>query len=259
LGETDTKSSNISRDEQGNVQGSNYDLISDGQMMGQRIVLVPFYANAEAQNSPLTNALTTKGFAVNQLTSPLPPLSAFESLLDDSHQLWLWSSHVPGQLPARHLNAIVQRWKSGQLALCLLADNAPFTEEASSVLSAISPGSAIAGNYLGEQTLHARMDNGTGFDAESPLFHNITTLFEGTTVSTMSGRGLVPVCYASNGSPLIATLQQEGSSRLVVHGGFTSFFERFWDDAGVSRFAVNCAGWLSGTDAKVVNPQGDET
>ena len=37
-----------------------------------------------------------------------------------------------------------------------------------------------------------------------------------------------------------------------MHCGFTSLYERFWDDAGVSRFAVNVAGWLSEADKKPV-------
>jgi|SRR5579863_4490623 len=97
-------------------------------------------------------------------------------------------------------------------------------------------------------TGHASQTQRQLVDAKSPLFHNTTTLYEGTTISSISGPKLVPVCFASNGSPLIATLQVGGSSRLVVHCGFTSFYQRFWDDAGVSRFAVNCAGWLGGAE-----------
>lgn len=248
----ETKASNNNQrhevDQHGNVQGSDHDLISDGQMRGQRIVLATFYQHGEVDTSPLATALTTKGFTVERLHGPLPPLSEFNSLLDESQQFWMWSSAHPSQLPASHLQTIVQRWRAGKLALCLLADNTPYTAEASTVLSAIARGSSIHGNYPGEQTLRARSGNGPGFDPRVPLFHNITTLYEGTTISSMSGPGLVPVCYASNGSPLIATLQREGSSRLVVHGGFTSFYKRYWDDAGVSRFAVNCAGWLAGGD-----------
>lgn len=251
---TDSRIPEIARDQHGNVQGSDNDLITDGQMQGQRIVLATFYDDEEVDSSPLMNALTTKGFTVERLRYPLPPLNEFDSLLDESQQLWLWSSPQSGRLPPSHLRTIVDRWESGTLALCLLADNTPFTTEASEVLSTLSPGCTIRGDYPGRGMLHALPKDDAddaGFDATSPLFHNITTLYEGTTISTVSGPGLVPVCCASDGSPLIATLQQEGSSRLVIHGGFTSFFERFWDDAGVSRFAVNCAGWLSGADPKV--------
>jgi hypothetical protein len=238
-----------SRDRYGNLVGSKHDLIVDGQMKGEKILLAAFYEDDDVEQSPLGGALAKKGFEVERIGPQAPPLAAFETKLDDSRQLWLWSSPEDGRLPNSHLQAIVARWRQGKLALCLLADNTPFTREASAVLAAISPGCTLAGDYAGAQILHARQRSGGGFDAQSPLFHNVSALFEGRTVSTMSGPGLVPVCYASNGSPLIATLRQPGSSRLVVHGGFTSMYKSLWDESGISRFAVNCAGWLGEADA----------
>lgn len=226
------------------------DLITDGQMKGQKILMINFFRDDEVETSPLAGELTTKGFDVERIAHPLPPLAEFEALLDKSQQLWLWSSGEADRLPKSHLQAVLKRWKEGKLAICLLADNTPFTAEAAAILAAISPGSTISGSYLGTKDLRARSNRGSGFDSKSTLFHNLTILYEGTTVSTMSGPGLVPVCYASNGAPLIATFQQKGSSRLVVHGGFTSFFRRFWNDEGVSRFAINCAAWLSGVEGK---------
>ena len=152
------------------------------------------------------------------------------------------------RLPAAHLRVLLDRWRAGRLALCLMADNVPFTAEAVAVLNAVAPGTTITGDYLGEQKLHARGTGNIGFDAAQPLFHNVETLYEGTTISHIRSRQLTTVCNASNGLPLIATYQQPGSSRLLVHCGFTSLYERFWDDAGVSRFAVNVAGWLSEAD-----------
>lgn len=237
------------RDRHGNLKGSANDLIVDGQMAGEKIAIITFYVDKEIDGSPLIGALAAKGYAVDRMTASLPPVNEFAQRLDGAKQLWLISSET-NRLPAAHLRVILDRWRAGRLALCLMADNAPFVAEASAVLNAIAPGSSITGDYLGEQKLHARENNAPGFDAKLPLFHNVETLFEGTTISSINSRYLTPVCYASNGLPLIGIYQQQGSSRLLVHCGFTSLYERFWDDAGVSRFAVNVAGWLSEADKK---------
>ncbi|MGC3971966.1 MAG: hypothetical protein QM775_32880 [Pirellulales bacterium] len=237
------------RDRHGNLLGSAYDLIVDGQMVGEKIVLVTFYVDEEIESSPLTGALAAKGYVVERLNAPLPPVEEFAARLDGARQLWLISSEV-NRLPQEHLRTLVERSRTGKLAICIMADNAPFTAEATAVLDAIAPGTTITGDYLGEQKLHARENETPGFDAKLPLFHNVETLFEGTTISHINSRYLQTVAVASNGLPLIGIYQQEGSSRLLVHCGFTSLYERFWDDAGVSRFAVNVAGWLSEADKK---------
>ncbi len=232
----------------GNLTGSDRDLIIGGQMKGQNVLMINFSGESEVESSPLFETLTEKGYMVERLKAPLPSLKEFEELLDKTHQLWLWSSAKSGHLSMKHKQAIVSRWRQGKLALCLLADNSPHTIEAASILSELIPTSTIQGDYRGQQSLHAGLAAEGGFDPISPLFHNITTLYEGTTVSTVAGPGLVPVCNASNGMPLISTFQKDESSRLVVHCGFTSFYQRFWNDAGISRFAANCAGWLSKAD-----------
>ncbi|MBA4020652.1 MAG: hypothetical protein C0483_26125 [Pirellula sp.] len=237
------------RDRHGNLKGSVHDLIVDGQMIGEKVVIITFYVDEEINESPLIGALAAKGYVVERLNVPLPPAADFDRKLDGVRQLWLISSEV-NRLPAEHLQVLLARWRAGRLALCLMADNEPFTAEATTVLNAIAPGTTISGDYLGEQKLHAGETQRPGFDARLPLFHNVETLFEGTTISHINSRYLTPVCYASNGLPLIGIYQQEGSSRLLVHCGFTSLYERFWDDAGVSRFAVNVAGWLSEADKK---------
>jgi len=237
------------RDRYGNLKGSANDLIVDGQMVGEKVAIITFYTDKEIDESPLIGALAAKGYAVERMTASLPPVAEFAQKLDGAKQLWLISSET-NRLPAAHLRVILDRWRTGRLALCLMADNAPFVAEATTVLNAIAPGSTITGDYIGEQKLHARENGSPGFDRNLPLFHNVETLFEGTTISAINSRYLTPVCYASNGLPLIGVYQQQGSSRLIVHCGFTSLYERFWDDAGVSRFAVNVAGWLSEADKK---------
>jgi hypothetical protein len=233
-------------DEHGNITGAIHDLIRDGEMRGQKILMIEFPNYSEVQDSPLSDALTTKGFEVERLSTPLPKLSDFVSKLDAADQLWVWSSMYDGLLPESHLKAIVERWKSGRLALCLLADNTPHTKEAAQILSAIVPNCVISGSYEGETQLVAKGDTNRGFDPQSPIFHNITTFYEGTTISSPYGPPeLKAVCWASNELPVVSTIER-GSSRLIVHCGFTCYFVQFWDDAGVRRFAVNSAGWLSG-------------
>ncbi|MBN8625044.1 MAG: hypothetical protein J0M17_06120 [Planctomycetes bacterium] len=236
------------RDLHGNLSGETHDLIARGQMHGRKVLVVQCYYDAEVAASPLYKALRDKGYQVHELRVPLPAPAEFETLLDGADQVWLFSSkdHL---LPRTHIQSLTRRWRDGTLALCLLADNAPFSSEATDILDAIAPGSRITGDYQGERKLARRHLGRAGFDDASPLFHNVDALYEGTTISSVSGPKLSSVCYASNGLPLIATCEQPGSRRLLVHCGFTSFFPRYWDDAGVARFAVNAAGWLSDADA----------
>jgi len=239
------------RDRHGNLLGSTHDLIQDGQMRGRRILLVLFHHDAEIERTPLDAALTAKGYEVRRLRPPLTAAPEFARALDEVGQLWLFASQSD-RLPASQRQEIVARWRTGRLALCLLADNSPFTTEVNALLGELAPGATLDGDYSGEQTLHARGASasgaGSGFDPRSPLFHNVAALFEGTTVSRITGPGLTPACYASDGTPLVAVLERAGCGRVVVHGGFTSFYPTYWHDAGVSRFAVNAAGWLSGVD-----------
>lgn len=241
------------RDRFKNLVGSSNDLVQDRQISGKKISVLNLCGDTELDNSPLYDALKDKGFEVELLHAPLPDSTRFAKAIETTDQLWVFSSSGTSNFTDGHANAIINRWRSGKLALLLLADNDPFVYEATRLLELMSTNGQIrvSGNYRGMQYLNAGTANENGgFDRTCPLFHNVETLYEGITISSVqsSGRALKPVCWASNGKPLIATYEGNGRGRLIVHCGFTSFFSNFWTDAGVRRLAVNSAGWLSGLD-----------
>lgn len=245
VAEADIKKPEAEMDEHGNPVGAEYDLGGKASLKGQRIMIVTFDHDPDVEGSPLPEALRTKGANVERVRYPLPQLAAWRTMLDKTDQLWLWSSEEVTHLPAEHLAALTQRWKAGKLGLCLLADNEPYVKEASRVLTSLIPGSRITGKYSGEKVLSARNgESGPGFDAANPLFTGLGHVYEGNTISTPSGKGLSTVCWASDGKPVLATYQTGDSSRLLVFGGYTSFYEQFWGKAGTARLATNMAAWL---------------
>ncbi len=232
------------RDKWGNRVGSSADLIDDGQMLGKNILMVRLFNDENVRQSPLCATLREKGYTVSIMEGPLPSAGKFANRLNMMDQVWLFSSRESQAMPSQHVRLLADRYRNGKLSICCLAENSPFTAQATALFRELAPGATISGDYKGEQLLHRRNRNQPGF-VEHPVFHNIETLWEGTTIANMKGGGLQPVCFASNGQPLIATLEN-GQSRFVVHGGWTSFYKQFWQDAGVKRLAVNVAGWLSG-------------
>ena len=241
------------RDRFKNLVGSSNDLVRDRQISGKKISVLNLCRLTQLDNSPLYDALKDKGFEVELLHAPLPDPARFAQDIETTDQLWVFSSDGSSNFTNAHASAIINRWRSGKLALFLLADNDPFVYEANRLLEMMSTNGQIrvSGDYRGMQYLTAGTENQSGgFDRTCPLFHNVETLYEGITISSVqsSGRALKPVCWASNGKPLIATYEGNGRGRLIIHCGFTSFFSNFWTDAGVRRLAVNSAGWLSGLD-----------
>ncbi len=234
-------------DQHGNLVGSENDLLKDNEASGEKILILEFCTAHPTDTSRLVDALQAKGFGVDTMTYPLPRPTDFSAKLDDYQQVWLWSGSQGSRLKSSHARELARWWNDGSRGLCILADNSPYEAEANKVLRAILPTAQISGDHNGESLLKARGDFGSGFIAKHPLFHNIESLFEGTTISTVWGGGMSPVCYASNDMPLVSVYEGNGS-RLVVHCGFTSFLPEAWADAGISRFAVNCGGWLAGKD-----------
>ncbi len=245
----ESKSPLIEMDEHGNPAGSSNDLGGTNSLKGTRILIATFDHDPDVENSPLPDALRAKGATVERVRYPLPQPASWRSILEKTDQLWIWSSGEASHLQKQHAAAIIERWQSGKLDLCLLADNEPYTREAAGILAGIIPGSQIKGDFQGEEVIGPRINGaGPGFDSSCKLFSGLEHVFEGNTISSPSGKGLVPVCWASDGRPLLATFEKEGSSRLAVFGGFTSFYGRFWNKAGTPRLAVNLAAWLDHKD-----------
>jgi hypothetical protein len=248
-GNAEAKTPEVKLDENGNPIGAEHDLGGKDSLKGQRVMIVSFDHDPDVESSPLPDALRAKGATVERVRYPLPQAAAWNAMLDNTDQLWLWSSNNINEshLPKEHLAAMIERWKAGKLALSLLADNSPYTQEAGKVLGALVPGSKIAGDYTGEKILSARSGStGPGFDAGVPLFAGLEKVFEGNTISAITGKGLTPVCWASDGKPLLVSFRQGTSSRLLAFGGYTSFYRSLWDKAGTARLATNMAVWLVG-------------
>ena len=231
-------------DDFGNVVGSRHDLLRDGEATGKKLLLLTCVDHEQVDASRVDAALRKKGFDVTNLTYPLPSVNNFGNLLDDCQQVWVLSGTDKAKLQLPYAAEIANRFTRGNLSVCLLADNTPFTAEAEKILKLLVPDARISGEYVGQQYLMPRTGK-VGFDSKHPLYFNIRKLYEGSTVSAISGTGLRPICYATDGQTLVASLERN-NNRLVVMGGFTSLMPAYWDDAGISRFAVNCAGWLSG-------------
>ncbi|MEQ1854354.1 MAG: hypothetical protein ABMA01_22520 [Chthoniobacteraceae bacterium] len=232
-------------DDHGNPLGAENDLVPDGALRGQRILLVTFAPKTDMDTSPLPGAIEEKGCEVERLRAPLPPLAAWKAKLAAATQLWLVSSSVKDLFPATHIAAVVEQWKTGRLALYIAGDNEPYTIEANALLKKIAPGAEMTGNDMGGMELHAVGTGFNGFREASPLFHGINFIFEGSTVSSLHGGGFTPACTHSGGGVLIGALDTAGCGRVVADCGFTRWFEHYWKNAGASRLAVNIAGWLA--------------
>ena len=234
-------------DRHGNPAGAEHDLVADGALRSERILIVTFTAKTELDDSPLPSALSAKGCEVERTRAPLPPLAAWKEQLTRATQLWLFASKEPGLLPAGYLNAIVERWKAGHLALYIAGDNEPYIVEANALLKKIAPDAMLAGNDPGGAELHSTEGGAesVGFDAKSPLFHGINHIFEGSTVSSLRGAGFTSACTHTGGGTLLGTIDKPGCSRVVLDCGFTRWLAHYWDNAGAPRLAVNIAGWLA--------------
>jgi hypothetical protein len=236
------------RDKHGNPEGREHDLGGNSKLEGNItfIFLPSDEGPMEHLNLLLMDALK-KRIDVDVIAELPSSSERFEAAITDSTQLWIWAGKREECLPPDYIEVVCEKVKKG-MSVFLLADNTPYTKGVDALLNTISEGSRISGNYEGRQMLR-RSSSGPGFDGKHPLFRGIVTLYEGVTVSTMSGPSLRTVARSTDGNPLICVAQTPpGYGRIIVTGGFTAFFDMHWDTAGTERLALNAAAFLSGLD-----------
>lgn len=227
------------------------DLIKAGSMKGKRLLWVTADRDTSLEGSPLLACLSEKGFSVTTVKHPVPKLSAWKELLATTDEVWLFSCGTKNELSSAHTAALVEAWKRG-VALSLEGDNEPLFQEVNAVLAAVAPGSSLSGNYKAEAIIGAQATpDAVGFDGKHPIFYGIKNFWEGTSTSQVTCKGgLKPVCLDSSKGVLMAVrdkVAKEG--RIIVHGGFTTFFTSYFSGKpGAGRLGVNMAGWLAGAD-----------
>jgi hypothetical protein len=235
-------------DKHGNRVGRSHDLGGDSRVSG-KATLLNLIAHEEPpvnSNSLLVSALRRR--IEVQFISELPQdVSNFEKMIEDSTQLWVWAGRDEGCLPPAHLDVIRNKMKKG-MGVFLLADNTPFTHGVEEILQTVSPDADVEGDYLGEQIILSST-SGPGFDGGHPLFHGISKLYEGNTVSTITGKKLKTIARSTDGNPLICAAQSPpGYGKVLVTGGFTALMDQFWDTAGTERLALNAVAYLAGVE-----------
>jgi hypothetical protein len=232
-------------DADGNPKGRIHDLGGASKLQG-KITILDLTSDSEevvADDSFLLEALKRR-IEVEVLGELPSSPNRLAEQIRDSTQLWIWAGTFDSCLPEEYLSIILTKIQSGT-SLFLLADNTPYTKGVDRILSEIVPDSFIAGNYRGTQMLH-QSSSGPGFDGKHPLFQGINTLYEGVTVSSITGSGLTTVARSSDGNPLICIAQTQSGGGVIISGGFTAFLNMFWETAGTERLALNAAAFLSG-------------
>jgi hypothetical protein len=234
------------RDKHGNLVGRSFDLGGVSKLNGKATLLVLSTGpdRRYVVKSPLAAALK-KRIQVEVIEKIPENLDDFTEAVSDTTQLWIWAGQDAHCLPPAYVDTVCRRIEKGMSAF-LLADNTPFTQGVESILMSLDPNSRIEGDYPGGQTIQAN-DLGPGFDSKHPIFKGITSLYEGITVSSVTGSRLRTLARSSDGNPLICVAQlPSGYGRVLITGGFTAFFERNWDTAGIERLALNAAAFLAG-------------
>ena len=205
----------------------------------------------------------------------LPPVGAFQHMLDKASQLWV----VSGQtltLPPDIVAAIVRAHKEEGLGLHLTGDNSPWFADTNCILQALFGGGVcLSGNYLGTgyvmgpvrgfteaeacapaAAASAAADNiRGGFLKAHPIMHGVNFVHTGNTVADISiphASGMFPVIKTTNtaSGPLICTLAVkpacESCGACVVGAAFTQMFDFIYRaTAGTARYYGNTAGYLA--------------
>lgn len=236
------------KDKHGNREGRAFDLGGESRLDGRLTLLVLTEGDVKpvTLDSNLVKALKRR-IEVQYIPDLPRNENDFEKMLSDTTQIWVWAGQDPGCLPPSHLEVIKKKIKHGMSAF-LLADNTPFTRGIDDILKTVSSDSAIEGNYVGKQIIRAT-NVGPGFEGKHPLFHGISKLYEGDTVSTIIGTNLRTIARSTDGNSLICVSQSTpNQGKILVTGGFTALMDQYWDTAGTERFALNAAAFLAGIE-----------
>lgn len=227
-------------DKYGNPEGSEFDLAKDGAFKGMEVGVLHLYTGEGFDFRLPSKALEEKGFSVRRWANQPPSAKDLAKALPGLSQLWIVSDAV-AKLKREHLDQIAEFFESGR-GVYIWGDNAPYFADANAVASRLL-GAGLAGDAPGEQVLTEQArSGGPGFLRSHPISTGLERLYEGVTISSVTGRGYDPVMIGSHGQPVVAAWS-DGGRRALVDGGFTRLFCN-WDTAGTARYVKNAAAWL---------------
>lgn len=227
-------------DKYGNPEGPEFDLAKDGAFKGKKVGVLHLYTGEGFDFRLPTQALEEKGFAVKRWANQPPSAKELAGALPGLSQLWVISD-ATGKLGREHLDLIADYFDSGR-GIYLWGDNAPYFADANTVAARLV-GARLSGDALGDKVLTPQVKpGGPGFLKSHPILTGLEKLYEGITISSVTGQGYEPVLIGSHGQPVVAAWSDHGR-RLLVDGGFTRLFCN-WDTAGTARYVKNAAAWL---------------
>ena len=233
------------KDQFGNPEGSDYDLIPDGSMKGYKILFANLYYDNPSE--PLDKktfinpirALEEKGFKVDY-TDGLP--KNLSSIINDYCQVWIISNRKP-MMSESEIKTLVKYYKDGH-GLYIWGDNDPFFVDANNLIRELF-NTTMEGNYVGDNVIHIQKNGrGVGIIENHLITTGIVSIYEGITIAHINVRGdLKPLTYSSDGN-VVTAYCEANERRVLVDGGFTRLWCA-WDAAGTSRYIVNAAAWLA--------------
>lgn len=224
------------RDQHGNAEGSQYDLIDDGALTGASILVLN---QCHIDLSRPSGALARKGFTL--IEARASDAASLRQQLKDASQLWIISTSVPC-LRSDALRVIEGFFHAGH-GLYIWGDNAPLFADANVLLKRLFS-TCMSGNFPGDRVVSVR-DHGkqAGLVPGHLITTGLVNVFEGSSIAEVhTTKALTPLIYGSNGRVVTSVYDQNGE-RAIVDGGFTRLFCG-WESAGTDRYIVNAAAWL---------------